>query len=104
MFSAFTSFWSTSVGLDIDYKIRPNVQMTAGASYTRNEYTRNATAAGLASTDRNDNIFDLSIGVKYYPTENFYIGPVYQYTNRTSDLAGLNYDRNLIALRGGARF
>ncbi len=104
VFSAFSGFWSTSVGIDVDYKIRPNVQMTAGASYTRNEYTRNATAAGLASTDRNDNILDLSIGVKYYPTENFYVGPVYQFTNRTSDFAGLNYDRHLIALRGGVLF
>jgi hypothetical protein len=37
------------------------------------------------------------------PTEHFFVGPTYQYTNLNSNQPGSGYDQSVIMLRLGAR-
>jgi hypothetical protein len=52
---------------------------------------------------RNDDYIDFQIGLRYLPTENFFIGPSYQFTNRDSNLANTDFGRHIFSLRVGAR-
>lgn len=97
-----SGYWSTTFGVNADYRPRPNIRVNAGAAYGFDDYRLNNAVPG--TPPRNDRILILEIGVQYRPTENFFIGPSYQYTNRDSNVAGLDFGRNIYMLRGGAQF
>jgi hypothetical protein len=101
-FGGYSGYWSTVLGVNVDYRLRPNIRVNAGAAYGFDDYRLNNAVPGTPA--RNDRILALEIGVQYRPTENFFVGPTYQYTNRDSNLAGLDFGRNIFMLRGGAQF
>ncbi len=101
-FGGFSGYWSTVLGVNVDYRFRPNVRVNAGAAYGFDDYRLNNAVPGTSA--RNDRVLVLEIGVQYRPTENFFVGPTYQYTNRDSNVAGLDFGRNIFMLRGGAQF
>ncbi|QQS14160.1 MAG: outer membrane beta-barrel protein [Rhodospirillales bacterium] len=94
-------YWATAFGVNVDYAMRPNVKINGGFSYTINDYKRINTPG---ATSRNDDYINFEIGLRYLPTENFYVGPSYQFTNRNSNAAGNDFSRHLVALRGGVQF
>jgi hypothetical protein len=97
----FAGYWSTAFGVDVDYDFRPNVKVTAGASYSMLDYKK---ARGVPGTfSRDDDYLRFSIGVRYQPTENFYIGPSYRYISRSSNIGGADYGRHVFGLRGGVQ-
>jgi len=91
------AYLSTSAGVDVDYKIRPNVKLSAHGDYAVSDY-------GVVSTSTNeyDQYLTLRASAMYSPDNTYFIGPSYQYLTKTSNLVGQNYNQNLIMLRLGA--
>ena len=91
------AFLSTSGGLDVDYKIRPNIKLSAHGDYAVANY-------GVISPTSNeyDQYLTLRASAMYSPDNIFFIGPSYQYVYKTSNLANANYDQNIVMLRLGA--
>lgn len=99
--NTYTGYWATAFGVDVDYDLRPNIKVTGGVNYTIADYKK---ARGIAGTpDRSDDYMKFEIGLRYLPTENFYIGPSYRFTARDSSLAGNDFSRHLFSIRAGAR-
>lgn len=95
-----TGFWATAFGVDIDYDFRPNIKVTGAFSYTIADYKK---AQGVPSFSRDDDYLRFEVGIRYLPTENFFIGPSYRFTSRDSNLSGNDFSRHLFAIRAGAR-
>jgi opacity protein-like surface antigen len=85
----------------VEYDFRPNIKVTAGIAYAIDDYKKAPGAVGVPS--RSDDYFAFEIGVRYLPTENFFIGPSYRFTDRNSNISGNDFSRHIIALRVGAR-
>lgn len=94
-------YWATAFGVNVDYDMRPNIKISSSFSYTIADYKKAKGAVGAAN--RNDDYIVFDIGVRYLPTENFFIGPAYQFSSRNSNLAGTDFARHLFSLRLGAR-
>lgn len=97
----YSGYWSTVAGVNVDYRVRPNIRLAAGAAFAWDDYRLNNQVPGTPA--RFDRYLTLEIGLQYRPTENFFIGPTYQYTNRDSDVGGIDYGRNIFMLRGGVQ-
>jgi hypothetical protein len=95
-----SSYISTAGGLDVDYKMRPNVTLTGHADYSTALYNviNNSVQAEY------DQYWTFRASAQYLFTENFWVGPMYQYTTKTSNLQNANYDQNIVMLKLGARF
>lgn len=93
------AYISTSGGLDINYHMRPNIRLDAHGDYAVADYLPSAGTPG----NRYDQYWTFRASAQYLFTENFYIGPLYQYITRNSNQPGSNYDQNVIMLRLGAR-
>ena len=93
-----SGYLDTLFGADVNYNLLPNIRLNALVSYDFVDYQSINTAPS-----RNDQYFKGRIGLKYLPTPNFYVGPEYTYTNRTSDAPNANYGQNIIMLRLGAQ-
>jgi hypothetical protein len=96
-----SGYWATAFGVDVDYDRRPNIKITGAFSYTILDYKKAPGAVG--AFDRNDDYLRFEIGLRYLPTENFYIGPGYAFTSRNSNLSGADFARHVFTLRVGAR-
>jgi hypothetical protein len=93
-----SGYISTSGGVDVDYRMRPNIRIDAHGDYSTADY--NATPG---NSTRFDQYLTLRTGFQYLFTENFYAGPSYQYIKRWSNQTGSDYDQNVIMIRLGAR-
>ena len=49
--------------------------------------------------DRNDEVANFAVSGKYLLSRNFYISLGYEYSQRESDAAGSDYDKNIVMLR-----
>jgi hypothetical protein len=85
--------------LDVDYKMRPNIRLEAHGEYSIADYLASTTVVGT----RYDQYWTFRVGALYLPTPNFFIGPSYQFTSRTSNQPGSDYNQNLLMLRLGTR-
>lgn len=100
--SAFTNsaaFINTTAGVDVSYMMRPNVQIDGRADYSIADYIAPAGSSGAPY----EQYTTLRIGAMYYPTENFFIGPSYQFVHRTSNQVNGDFNQNLMMLRLGTR-
>ncbi len=100
--SAFTgsaAYLSTTGGLDVNYNIRPNIRLDAHADYAIADYA----ALSANGSNQYDQYVTLRAGVVYFPTPNFFVGPVYQFIHRSSNQFNGDYDQNVVLLRLGAR-
>jgi hypothetical protein len=93
-----SAYLYTSGGLDVDYKVKPNIRVTAHGDYAVADYN-----AITGTSNEYDQYLTLRIGFEYSPTRNFFVGPSYQYLNRWSNIVNNGFDQNLIMLRLGAR-
>lgn len=91
------AYLSTSGGLDVDYKMRPNIKLTAHGDYAVADYS----VISRTSTEY-DQYWTFRASAMYSPDNIFFIGPSYQYVYKTSNLANANYDQNIVMLRLGA--
>lgn len=53
---------------------------------------------------RHDDLYDVGVGGRYYISRNFYGDLTYDFQRRTTDAAGLNYDRHIAFVRVGAQY
>lgn len=93
------AFISTSAGVAVNYNMRPNIRLDAGADYSIADYMPFQGIPG----NRYDQYWTFRVGGLYFPTPNFFIGPSYQFTSRVSNQTGSNYNQNLLMLRLGTR-
>jgi hypothetical protein len=86
----------TNVGASIDHELLRNLLLTGRVNYQNDDYEK---------IDRTDNRYDISAGLRYSLTRNFYVGGSYTFSKRNSDgaSAGGEFDRNLVLLRLGAQ-
>jgi hypothetical protein len=99
--ASFSGYLATTFGLQASYEFRPNILVDGRVSYSMNEYERVSTFAGR---EREDDIIEAQVGVKYLFTRNYYVNPSYRHTSRDSNVAGQDYDRSLVWLKLGARY
>jgi hypothetical protein len=100
--SALTStaaYISTGAGLDVSYLMLPNVQVDGHADYAIADYVAQNGTGGAPY----DQYFTFRLGAMYFPTPNFYVGPQYQFTHRTSNQFNGDFSQNVVMLRLGAR-
>jgi hypothetical protein len=93
------AYLSTSGGVDMDYKARPNIKLVGHADYTVADY-------GVVSTQTNeyDQYMTVRGSVLYSPDNLFFLGPSLQYTYKQSNIVNQNYSQIIAMLRLGAHF
>jgi len=96
----FSGYVVTTVGAEAKYKLFPAFEIRAGASYSLNDYEKIATAAA----DREDKMFDASLGAKYYFSRNYYVDGYYKHKLRNSNAANSDYTNNLVFVKLGAQY
>jgi hypothetical protein len=99
--AVFAGYTNTVYGVEGKYKLFPNFEMRAGLSYATQEYEKLKT---VAVNEREDDLFDASIGAKYYFTPNYYVDPSIRYRNRDSNTGTDDYDRLQVFVRLGAQY
>ena len=97
----YIGYWATIFGVTVDYDLRPNIKLTSSFSYTIADYKKTKSAVGV--TNRSDDYITFEIGLRYLPTENFFIGPSYQFSSRNSNLPDTDFGRHLFSIRIGAQ-
>lgn len=95
-----SSYVNTAAGLDVDYKMRPNVTLSAHGDYSVAAYN----VINSTSTVQNDQYWTFRASAQYFLTENFWVGPMYQYVTKNSNIVNTGYDQNVVMLKLGARF
>ncbi len=93
------AYLSTAGGLDVDYKIRPNIKISGFGSYSVADYS----VVSRTSTEY-DQYLTVRGSVIYSLDNVFFIGPSVQYTYKTSNLPSANYDQIIAMLRLGAHW
>lgn len=93
-----SAYLSTAAGLDVEYRVRPNIRATGHFDYSIADY--NAVAG---TTNRYDQYINFRGDVLYMPDNKFFVGPSFQRVHRTSSVANADYDQNIFMLRLGAR-
>lgn len=91
------AYLSTSGGVDVDYKVRPNIKLSAHGDYSIADYS-----VISRTTNEYDQYVTLRAAAVYSPDNVFFIGPSYQYITKTSNLVNQNYDQSIVMLRLGA--
>jgi hypothetical protein len=97
----FAGYLATTFRIGADYDFRPNISFNTSVSYTMNEYQRNTTFRG---NEREDDIINAEVGMKYMFSRNYYVNPSYRYTTRDSNVTGSDYDRSLVFVKLGAQY
>lgn len=95
-----SGYLGTSFGVEVDYKVLPNVRLNGRGDYSIADYQGSPSAG---TTNRFDQYYLFQAGVMYSPVREFFVGPQYQYVYRNSNQPGFNYGQNVILLRLGAR-
>ena len=104
----------TTLGFGVARTIAETTQIGASGNFQTNfdasadhELLRNlilGVRAGLSfqdyeGIDRNDEVANFAVSGKYLLSRNFYISLGYEYSQRESDAAGSDYDKNIVMLR-----
>ena len=84
-----SGFLDQSAGLRVDHELMRNVIVGARASYANQDYE------GVA---RSDDVIRAGLGLDYLINRNFSVGLGYDYTDRDSNVPGLDYTRNEFGL------
>ncbi|MEP2827778.1 outer membrane beta-barrel protein [Parvibaculum sp.] len=84
-----SGYTDSSVGFRVDHELMRNVIVGASAGFANQDFE------GIA---RDDDIVRAGLGVDYLLNRNFSIRLGYDYTDRDSSVAGLDYSRNEVGL------
>ena len=82
--------FQTRAGIRADYELRRNLLIRAQADYARVDFE---------AIDREDDRFDLGLGVVWKINRNIHLDTSYQYTNQSSEFQGFNDNQVVLALR-----
>ncbi len=85
-----SNYVQTDFDASVDHELLRNVILSAQAEISFQDYE------GIT---REDEIATIGISGKYLLSRNFYISLGYEYTQRESDVAGSDYDNNVVMLR-----
>lgn len=91
----YRSFTSTGGSATLTHELRRNVLLEGNFEWTRTDFN--------GAPDRSDDTFRVGPGMRYDFTRHVYGSVDYSYTNRTSNLAGVDYARHVINMRLGAQ-
>ncbi|MPY74205.1 MAG: outer membrane beta-barrel protein [Alphaproteobacteria bacterium] len=84
-----SGYSSTGVGITVDHELLRNLILSGGGGFRYDDFE------GISRTDK---FFTLSAGASYLMNRYLSLGARYSYSNRNSNEAGADYDRNLISL------
>ncbi|MAU59416.1 MAG: hypothetical protein CMI62_01660 [Parvibaculum sp.] len=84
-----SGYTDNSVGFRIDHELMRNVIIGANAGYSNQDFE---------GIPRDDDVVSAGLGVDYFLNRNFSLSLGYDYTDRDSTVAGLDYSRNEIGL------
>lgn len=90
-----SSYTATGGSITATYEVLRNVIVEANARYTQNEYNL---------SPREDDITGAGVGVRYFITRNFFADATYDFSQRDSNTAGADYDKNVVFARLGAQY
>ena len=93
-----SGYLNTQVGVSVGYYYQQNIRFDGLARYNLVDYQTISSVPAW-----HDQYLYLSVGIKYLPTPNFFVGPEFQFTNRYSDQPNANYGQSIIMLRLGAQ-
>jgi hypothetical protein len=85
----------TLYSLGVDHELLRSVILSGRAQYRQDDFQ---------GANRNDDYYTASIGATYALNRNFYLEGTYTYETRDSNVAGEDYDSNLVLLSVGAHF
>ena len=88
-----SSYIATTFGAQVEHKLAPDMTVNGSIYYTIDDYV---------GINREDDLVDAGLGLRYYVTPNLWFGPDYRFLQRNSDAAGEDYDENRFFLRFGA--
>ncbi len=83
-------FFATHSGLSVDHELLRNLLLGVNANYTTRLYEE---------IDRDDKDLEAGLYGKYLMNRNLYISANYDYTRRTSNVAGEDFTRNVFMLK-----
>jgi len=90
-----SSYISTLIQASLQHKFSKPMELNWSLVYFNNNFT------GII---RNDNSIYANLGLKYFFTRRLYVGVEYQYSNRDSNIAGQDFQRNQGTLQAGLDF
>ena len=93
-----SSYLATTYKAGVEHAIRRNILLGANAGFTTNEYE------GTAAVQRDDEIASAGVGATYLINRHLKATAGYTYTQRDSNIANSDYDRNRVMLRLSAAF
>lgn len=90
-----SGFFATRVGASVDHELLRNLLLGAEASFTNKDYD---------GIDRDDDDIRFGVYGKYLLNRNLYLSARYGYSERASDAAGADFDKNVFMLRLATQF
>ncbi|MCE9649107.1 MAG: outer membrane beta-barrel protein [Parvibaculum sp.] len=84
-----SGYLSQTVGIRVDHELLRNVLLNGRVSYSNDDYE---------GINRTDDIIRAGLGVDYLVNRNFTLSLGYDFANKDSDVAGVDYTRNQIGL------
>ncbi|MCL5778127.1 outer membrane beta-barrel protein [Limibaculum sp. FT325] len=88
-----SGYLSTASGLNVSHRIAPDLSAIGYAFLTKNDYQESG---------RTDYITEIGGGLRYHLTPNFFVGGDYTFEQRSSDVAGADYDGHTFMISLGA--
>ncbi len=89
---------NNKIGLKLDHQIWEKLFLLSGGFYQLNQYP-DQTTEGSLTAKRKDNIYDISIGLRYEMKEWMFIGAEYEYKQRDSKFSTFDYEDNRISAK-----
>ena len=85
-----SGYFQSNFDASVDHELLRNLILGARASLSYQDYE---------GIDRDDEVANFAVSGKYLLSRNFYISLGYDYSQRESDAAGADYDKNVVMLR-----
>ncbi|OTE97716.1 hypothetical protein BCS42_14330 [Crenothrix sp. D3] len=96
-----TGFFSTAFTTTVEHELLRNLTLSAQGGYTYNEYI----GGNFPNPARTESVYLASVGAKYLLNRYLFANTSYQYNNRqVQNVAGVNYDSNIVYVGIGSQF
>ncbi|MBI3419543.1 MAG: outer membrane beta-barrel protein [Proteobacteria bacterium] len=93
--AAATAILDTGASVTVTHELRRNVILEANAMYENRNYQ---------SSTREDNVYGIGGGSRYFISRNFFADLTYDFTSQTSNSPGSGYDRHIVLVRLGSQY
>jgi hypothetical protein len=85
----------TGGSVTVTHELRRNIILEGNAAYSIYDFE---------DSTRQDNVYDVGVGARYFLNRNFYADATYDYNLRDSNVAGSDYGRHVVLLRVGSQY